>query len=137
MGDDIEKGMDRRFLRILMLLEHRSVTRKELFNEDFIESRQSTKQRRLMYDNPLRMQVRKNKRTMMNADRRGNMKCQVVRSCSSWSIGINETNTEFSIQIAYIQLIAMSKYFIYIENQFFMSSTGHKTIRNAICSAIV
>ena len=73
----------------------------------------------------------------MQGDRTGNMKCQVVRSCSSWSIGATENNTEFSIQIAYIELIAKSKSFIYIENQFFMSSTGHKAIKNNICYALV
>lgn len=83
------------------------------------------------------MEVRKYKQWSQTEDYTGDMKCQIVRSSCSWSIGATPTNTEFSIQIAYIELIAKSKHFIYIENQFFISSTAHKYMKNQICNAIV
>ncbi|KAK0566182.1 hypothetical protein OC844_000851 [Tilletia horrida] len=50
----------------------------------------------------------------------GNSSVQVVRSSADWSSGIL---TEHSIQNAYIQLINEASHCIYIENQFFVSST--------------
>lgn len=135
--EDLDKGMDPRFVKILIQLEKRSITEKERFDDDFIEVNRSTKQRRLMYYNPLRMEVRKNRQAALPPDRRGNMKCQIVRSSCSWSRGTSDSDTEFSIQIAYIQMIAKAKHYIYIENQFFMSSTAHKSIKNNICYALI
>ena len=62
--------------------------------------------------------------------------CQIVRSCSKWSHGVP---TEHSIQNAYIDLIQRSQYFIYIENQFFITATSdaQKPVRNKIGAAIV
>lgn len=54
---------------------------------------------------------------------KGNMKAQVVRSCGDWS---NGTTTEHSIQNAYIQLIEQAQRFIYIENQFFITTCGNE-----------
>ena len=54
----------------------------------------------------------------------GRCKCKVLRSASSWSIGLSSESTESSIYNEYIQLIENSKKFIYIENQFFISNTG-------------
>lgn len=48
--------------------------------------------------------------------------CQILRSASSWSVGI--TDTEDSIHQAYIDIIKNAKHFIYIENQFFISLLG-------------
>lgn len=66
----------------------------------------------------------------------GGMSCQLVRSCTKWS---NGTNTEHSIQNAYIDLIQNSKHFIYIENQFFITATGdkQKPVKNLIGKALV
>ncbi|KAK5085223.1 hypothetical protein LTR05_004503 [Lithohypha guttulata] len=66
----------------------------------------------------------------------GGMSCQLVRSCTKWS---NGTNTEHSIQNAYIDLIQNSKHFIYIENQFFITATGdkQKPVKNMIGKALV
>lgn len=47
--------------------------------------------------------------------------CQILRSLSQWSGGINEI--EYSIQNAYINLITNSKKYIYIENQFFITNS--------------
>ncbi|KAI4177512.1 MAG: hypothetical protein LQ343_000494 [Gyalolechia ehrenbergii] len=62
--------------------------------------------------------------------------CQIVRSCSKWSHGVL---TEHSIQNAYIDIIQRSRYFIYIENQFFITATSdsQKPVRNKIGAAIV
>ncbi|KAF5392458.1 hypothetical protein D9757_002249 [Collybiopsis confluens] len=62
------------------------------------------------------------------------MRVQVVRSVSDWSHGVL---TEHSIQNAYIQLINESNHYIYIENQFFISST-HKgdVVVNQIAGAL-
>jgi phospholipase D1/2 len=45
---------------------------------------------------------------------------QVLRSASQWSAGIN--TTEQSIHNAYINAICEAKHFIYVENQFFVST---------------
>ncbi|KAJ6452893.1 hypothetical protein C8R47DRAFT_262895 [Mycena vitilis] len=63
------------------------------------------------------------------------MKVQVCRSVSDWSHGVL---TEHSIQNAYIKLIEESEHFIYIENQFFISSTYDKDeVKNQIARALV
>ncbi|KAF8884660.1 hypothetical protein BD779DRAFT_1536317 [Infundibulicybe gibba] len=60
---------------------------------------------------------------------------QVVRSVSDWSHGVL---TERSIQNAYIQMINEANHFIYIENQFFISSTkGGEQVKNLIAQALV
>jgi phospholipase D1/2 len=62
-------------------------------------------------------------------------KVQFLRSVSWWSIGLR---TEASIQLAYCELISAAKNFIYIENQFFIttaSSSGGDVI-NRIGAAI-
>jgi len=71
-----------------------------------------------------------------NLGPKGNMKVQVVRSCGDWS---NGTTTEHSIQNAYIQLIEQAQRFIYIENQFFIttcSTDKDGQIRNTIGLAL-
>lgn len=62
--------------------------------------------------------------------------CQIMRSCTKWSHGID---TEHSIANAYIQVIANSRHHIYIENQFFITATGDKQrpIKNQIGAALV
>ncbi|KKY30373.1 putative phospholipase d1 [Diaporthe ampelina] len=51
----------------------------------------------------------------------GTCEVQILRSASTWSLGIQ--HTECSIQNAYLQMIEKSEHFVYIENQFFVSST--------------
>lgn len=62
--------------------------------------------------------------------------CQIVRSCSKWS---HDVPTEHSIQNAYIDVIQRSQFFVYIENQFFITATSdaHKPVKNKIGVAIV
>ncbi|XP_020282549.1 phospholipase D1 isoform X2 [Pseudomyrmex gracilis] len=51
-----------------------------------------------------------------------NVKCQVLRSVSSWSAGFLDSETmERSIQEAYIHAISNAERYIYIENQFFIT----------------
>uniref|UniRef100_H2M855 Phospholipase n=1 Tax=Oryzias latipes TaxID=8090 RepID=H2M855_ORYLA len=64
-----------------------------------------------------------------------NAKVQVLRSASDWSAGIKYH--EESIHNAYIQVIAKSKHYIYIENQFFISCADNKTVYNKIGDAII
>jgi phosphatidylserine/phosphatidylglycerophosphate/cardiolipin synthase-like enzyme len=63
---------------------------------------------------------------------------QILRSVSPWSIGSINDHVEHSIQTAYCESIKNSKYFIYIENQFFVTSTknGGTVIENNIGEAI-
>ncbi|CAO3648536.1 unnamed protein product [Mucor hiemalis] len=63
---------------------------------------------------------------------------QILRSVSPWSIGSIDDHVEHSIQNAYIESIRDSKYLIYIENQFFVTSTksGNTVIENNIGDAI-
>ncbi|XP_051556150.1 phospholipase D1-like [Myxocyprinus asiaticus] len=62
-------------------------------------------------------------------------KVQVLRSAADWSAGIK--HHEESIHNAYIQVIAKSKHFIYIENQFFISCADNKHVYNKIGEAII
>ncbi|KFA74531.1 hypothetical protein S40288_04884 [Stachybotrys chartarum IBT 40288] len=67
----------------------------------------------------------------------GTCEVQILRSASAWSLGIDET--ECSIQTAYIKMIEDSEHYIYIENQFFISSTEvyNTRITNRIGDALV
>lgn len=67
----------------------------------------------------------------------GTCEVQILRSASTWSLGIEET--EHSIQSAYIKMIEDSEHFVYMENQFFITSTetlNHKMV-NGIGDALV
>ncbi|KAI8891245.1 phospholipase D/nuclease [Backusella circina FSU 941] len=69
------------------------------------------------------------------SDFEGSCKVQILRSSSKWSSDIER---EHSIYNAYIECIAYSKHFIYIENQFFISATQEdKVLRNKIAQALV
>uniref|UniRef100_A0A7E4VB52 Phospholipase n=1 Tax=Panagrellus redivivus TaxID=6233 RepID=A0A7E4VB52_PANRE len=60
---------------------------------------------------------------------------QVLRSVANWSTLID--HTECSIQQAYLSLIANSKHYIYIENQFFVSLINSPDVTtNEICKVI-
>ncbi|KAF2817255.1 phospholipase D [Mytilinidion resinicola] len=68
----------------------------------------------------------------------GTCEVQVLRSATSWSIGTTD-KTEHSIMTAYVQMITNSEHFVYIENQFFISSCdvlGQK-MENTIGDALV
>ncbi|KAI8140212.1 hypothetical protein BJV82DRAFT_624297 [Fennellomyces sp. T-0311] len=68
----------------------------------------------------------------------GTCRTQVLRSSGEWSLGLDET--EHSIQNAYIHSIHDAEHFIYIENQFFITSTEKDddfVLRNLIGEAIV
>ncbi|KAI9810163.1 MAG: Phospholipase D1 [Phylliscum demangeonii] len=68
----------------------------------------------------------------------GTCEVQILRSACSWSIGTPD-KTEHSIMNAYVKMIEHSEHFIYIENQFFISSCeveGTK-IENRIGDALV
>ncbi|XP_067950671.1 phospholipase D1-like [Watersipora subatra] len=60
--------------------------------------------------------------------------CQILRSCSGWSSGMQ--NPENSIYNAYMSLIEEAEQYIYIENQFFISWCGTE-VQNCICEALV
>ena len=59
---------------------------------------------------------------------------QILRSVSNWSALIDKT--EASIQQAYLSLIANSKHYVYIENQFFVSMINSNDVSNEICRVI-
>ncbi|SJM87881.1 related to Phospholipase D1 [Zygosaccharomyces bailii] len=68
---------------------------------------------------------------------RATCEVQVIRSAGYWSLGLKET--EHSIQNAYLKLIETSEHYIYIENQFFVT-TSHwdgVVIENKVGDAIV
>ena len=68
----------------------------------------------------------------------GTCEVQMLRSTTSWSIGTLD-RTECSIVNAYIKLIEQSDHFVYIENQFFVSSCEVEGTRveNGIGDALV
>ena len=71
----------------------------------------------------------------INRSERENIECQLVRSAGLWSMG--RKATEESIHEAYQVLIQESKKFIYIENQFFISSTAGKPVMNIIGELLI
>ncbi|TIA70455.1 hypothetical protein E3P92_03085 [Wallemia ichthyophaga] len=68
----------------------------------------------------------------------GTLEMQICRSCGPWSIGTPD-KIEHSIQNAYVKAIQKSEHFVYIENQFFVTSTIVDTtvIENQIGDALV
>jgi len=64
-------------------------------------------------------------------------KCQILRSAGEWSMGLRAENIEHSIHNAYVSLIERAEHFIYIENQFFVSSVCGSPVENTIAQAIV
>ena len=68
----------------------------------------------------------------------GTCEVQILRSCSPWSIGTPD-KIEQSILTAYIKTIEQSEHFVYIENQFFISSCKVEgtVIENMIGEALV
>lgn len=65
----------------------------------------------------------------------GTTNCQIVRSAGPWSLGLDKP--EHSIHSAYLHMIDEANHFIYIENQFFISSTAGKPVRNNIAMALL
>lgn len=68
----------------------------------------------------------------------GTCQVQILRSCCSWSIG-TPNKVEHSIMNAYVAMIESSEHFVYIENQFYISSCTVEgaTVHNKIGDAIV
>jgi phospholipase D1/2 len=67
----------------------------------------------------------------------GTLEYQILRSSSKWSIGVK--TPEHSIQNAYLKAIEESEHLVYIENQFFITSTvvDGTRIENHIGDALV
>ncbi|XP_049631635.1 phospholipase D1 [Suncus etruscus] len=61
-------------------------------------------------------------------------KVQLLRSAADWSAGIKYH--EESIHAAYVNVIENSNYYIYIENQFFISCADDKVVFNKVGDAI-
>lgn len=59
---------------------------------------------------------------------------QALRSAGDWSLG--RRNTEHSIHEAYLESIEAARHYIYIENQFFISSTSSDGVENKVVKAI-
>ncbi|KAJ2978052.1 hypothetical protein NUW58_g7617 [Xylaria curta] len=53
----------------------------------------------------------------------GTCEVQMLRSAGDWSLGFPKEHREQSIQTAYVKLIEESEHFVYMENQFFVTST--------------
>lgn len=68
----------------------------------------------------------------------GTCELQICRSAGPWSLGTSD-RVEHSIQNAYLKAIQLSEHFVYIENQFFITSTAvdDVPIENKIGDAIV
>ncbi|KAI1794831.1 phospholipase D [Ganoderma leucocontextum] len=68
----------------------------------------------------------------------GTCELQICRSAGPWSMGTPD-RIEHSIQNAYLKAIQLSEHFVYIENQFFITSTivNEVKVENRIGDAIV
>ena len=77
------------------------------------------------------------KEDLENLGLSGTCEVQILRSASAWSLGI--TDVECSIQTAYISMIEESDHFVYMENQFFITSTETLNVKivNRIGDALV
>lgn len=75
------------------------------------------------------------KRSFKKVASQGTCKCQIVRSAGLWSYGVKVPDC--SIQNAYKQMIAEAQNFVYIENQFFISSTAGNMVVNDIAKSLV
>lgn len=64
----------------------------------------------------------------------GNMRIQMLRSSSNWSLG--RQKTESSIHECYLEAIRVSERYIYIENQFVISATGSSGVENKVIMAL-
>ena len=61
---------------------------------------------------------------------------QVLRSASNWSAGIDDI--EASIHAAMVRAIEEAEHFVYIENQFFITSSGDdRDVKNSIGKALL
>ncbi|KAI1806009.1 phospholipase D [Daldinia bambusicola] len=69
----------------------------------------------------------------------GTCEVQILRSAGDWSLGYPKDLREHSIQSAYVKLIEESQHFVYMENQFFITSTETMNTRvvNRIGDALV
>ncbi|TGJ83392.1 hypothetical protein E0Z10_g5376 [Xylaria hypoxylon] len=69
----------------------------------------------------------------------GTCEVQMLRSAGDWSLGFSKDLREHSILTAYIKLIEESEHFVYMENQFFVTSTEtlNTKVTNRIGDAIV
>ncbi|KAI0187504.1 phospholipase D [Astrocystis sublimbata] len=69
----------------------------------------------------------------------GTCEVQMLRSAGDWSLGFPKDLREHSIQTAYVKLIEESEHFVYMENQFFITSTEtlNTKVVNRIGDAIV
>lgn len=65
----------------------------------------------------------------------GDMKIQALRSASQWSLG--KQSKEDSIYQCYLETIKRAERFIFIENQFIISSTSESGVSNTIIQEIV
>ncbi|SCU80111.1 LAFA_0B07558g1_1 [Lachancea sp. 'fantastica'] len=68
---------------------------------------------------------------------RSTCEVQVLRSAGRWSLGLKKT--EHSIQNAYLKLIETSNHYVYMENQFFVTSSSWDgvVVENKIGDALV
>ncbi|KAI1814441.1 phospholipase D [Poronia punctata] len=69
----------------------------------------------------------------------GTCEVQMLRSAGDWSLGFPKDVREHSIQTAYVKLIEESEHFVYMENQFFITSTEtlNTKVVNRIGDALV
>nr|XP_018262600.1 phospholipase D [Kwoniella dejecticola CBS 10117]OBR84758.1 phospholipase D [Kwoniella dejecticola CBS 10117] len=77
-------------------------------------------------------------RELQDLKLQGTCEVQICRSVGPWSLG-TLTKIEHSIQNAYVKSIELSEHFVYIENQFFITSTVVDGVRieNSIGDALV
>lgn len=92
--------------------------------------------RHLIGDEGQQREHRERERGGDDYGRGGNVKIQLCRSCCEWSAG---HPTEHSIANAYINAIENAQYYIYIENQFFITATSdeQRPVENKIGASIV
>ncbi|KAI1430526.1 phospholipase D [Xylaria sp. CBS 124048] len=80
-----------------------------------------------------------NESDLANLGLSGTCEVQMLRSAGDWSLGFSKDHREYSIQTAYVKLIEESEHFVYMENQFFITSTEtlNTKVVNRIGDALV
>ena len=105
---------------------------------ELMRNRQELKDRRKSFNMTMEEEIKESqysiRGSLVKSGRVGSCNCQIVRSAGLWSYGLE--STDHSIRTAYLELIDKAQHFIYIENQFFISSTSGSLVQNKIAQAL-
>jgi phospholipase D1/2 len=113
------------------LEESDSLSEKRVSIEDY---KIFNKKKSLTIDEEIKEQQYAISGSIIRLGKEGTCSCQIVRSAGTWSYGLDVIDQ--SAQNAYLELIEKANYYIYIENQFFISSTAGDIVQNLVAKKL-